>query len=577
MRINESCDILGITASTFYECYVNKGKIRKTGIRGNNYSYIFNKEDIQDILNDRQEALDGHQIVLIDPKTMSIQKTYKTRNEVIDDLVVTINALNSCLCHATNTCENYILKYKKDATEDNIKLYSNKQKYALDGTIKCTHCKEWVETKNSFRGLCKMCYNKQKTKYNNTYNGFFNTMASHIKQRQKIRSEKCTIDAHFLKNLYEEQKGLCFYSNLKMNTTVKSDFQASPERINNLIGYTKSNVKLICLEFNVGYNQWSKENINLLKIQREQPIDVDELKVKIEEAKIVNRKLNNDRSERKVEIVNDVEYYECTKCHDFKTKPEFCSDKDNRYNICVICKECTKIKYNNYSNSFRGFLICKLRDARSSAKKRNDNKNRIGTHGEFKLTIDDLFDKLLEQQGRCYYSQMALSFTPNSKWRMSIERLDPNKGYVSDNIALICVEFNSTDTTASRKYTGTSGSAQWSKEKITLLLDALNKQKPTPTNYREWKETMLASTLATHDKELFSMKFSQNKRIPTNYQEWKEMMLASTLAMHDKELLSMKFSQNKQKLVPNNYQKWREILNVSTIQTHNRELLLIKF
>ncbi len=101
--------------------------------------------------------------------------------------------------------------------------------------------------------------------------------------------------------------------------------------------------------------------------------------------------------------------------------------------------------------------------------------NRVGSHGEFELTINDLFDKLLEQKGRCYYSNVNLHFTPKSEWMMSIERLDSTKGYTKDNTALVCIEFNSTDTTSNQKIKGT-GSAQWSKEKFNLLMEKINNE-----------------------------------------------------------------------------------------------------
>lgn len=65
-----------------------------------------------------------------------------------------------------------------------------------------------------------------------------------------------------------------------------------------------------------------------------------------------------------------------------------------------------------------------------------------------------------------------MSFTPKSEWQMSIERLNNKQGYTKDNIVLICVEFNSIDTTTNRVIEGT-GSAQWSKEKMKILMEKL--------------------------------------------------------------------------------------------------------
>ena len=300
MRINKACKVLGITVSTFHECYVKKGKVRRTKVKGSNKIFNYNDEDIQKIINDREKDQIDKQIVIIDPKTLSIWKTYNNINEVIEDLDVTKCALESCLRNNTNTCGGYILKYIKDVTEDNIKLYADKHKHAVDGTIKCANCTKWFKIEDTYRGSCTLCINKRKDNYNNSYNGFFSNMACDIKNSAKTRAKEgkssgmCTIDAKILKEMYEEQKSLCYYSGFKMNLSTKSDYQASPKRLDNSKGYTKENTRLICLEFNVGYSQWSKEKINLLKTLCEEIVDINELEEKIENAKVINKPLCNN-------------------------------------------------------------------------------------------------------------------------------------------------------------------------------------------------------------------------------------------------------------------------------------------
>lgn len=158
---------------------------------------------------------------------------------------------------------------------------------------------------------------------------------------------------------------------------------------------------------------------------------------------------------------------------------------------------------------------------------------------------------------------------------MSIERLDNTKGYTKSNTVLIAVEFNGTDTTAIRKHAGT-GSAQWSKEKVALLMDTINKQKPRPSNFQEWRAMIDAMTFETHDPELFRMRFPQNKQKPTNFQELKVMLDAMTLKTHDHELFCMRFKNN-QKPVPTNFREWKATLNVMTLKTHDHELFCMKF
>ena len=61
------------------------------------------------------------------------------------------------------------------------------------------------------------------------------------------------------------QNGQCYYSGLPMVFVPKSEWQASLERIDPKIGYTKKNVVLICWEFNTGNAQWSREKIAYLR------------------------------------------------------------------------------------------------------------------------------------------------------------------------------------------------------------------------------------------------------------------------------------------------------------------------
>lgn len=48
---------------------------------------------------------------------------------------------------------------------------------------------------------------------------------------------------------------------------------------------------------------------------------------------------------------------------------------------------------------------------------------------------------LLEQQGRCYYSDIVLRYSNNDDWCFSCERLDTTQGYTRNNCVLIAREF----------------------------------------------------------------------------------------------------------------------------------------
>ena len=86
----------------------------------------------------------------------------------------------------------------------------------------------------------------------------------------------------------------------------------------------------------------------------------------------------------------------------------------------------------------------------------------------FDLDVDFILNLILKQQALCAYSGVDLELTtPNSHWRISLERLDNNQGYVRENVALIAMEFNSPVRMSQRALV--SGSAQWSKQKFERL------------------------------------------------------------------------------------------------------------
>lgn len=126
-----------------------------------------------------------------------------------------------------------------------------------------------------------------------------------------------------------------------------------------------------------------------------------------------------------------------------------------KFVIGARCKGCDKL----YITSLRGFLISLLTNARHKAKYRL-TKGRVEA-STFSLDIELLLEMWNEQAGRCAYSGIPLSHQPLSQWKASIERVNPSKGYIKENIILVCSELNST--------------SQWSTEKLQQFLLELEK------------------------------------------------------------------------------------------------------
>jgi|SRR5579862_7627260 len=148
----------------------------------------------------------------------------------------------------------------------------------------------------------------------------------------------------------------------------------------------------------------------------------------------------------------------CNRCGLVKPLDEFSKNKRGIY--YYICLECDRIKHWEYNNTFDGFLGKLVRSARSSAKTKLEKGRKDA--GICTITKEDLIPIWKRQNGKCYYSGIDMNFKMCSDWQCSLERLDDNKGYVIDNVVLVCLEFN--------------GCAKWTAEKIQEMLLLVHEQ-----------------------------------------------------------------------------------------------------
>lgn len=86
-----------------------------------------------------------------------------------------------------------------------------------------------------------------------------NTTKASTKSRNSngCNHEESEITIEYLIELWEKQRGRCYYLNVPMNTC--GEWQVSVERIDESKGYTKDNIVLTTLETQNAYAQWSKE------------------------------------------------------------------------------------------------------------------------------------------------------------------------------------------------------------------------------------------------------------------------------------------------------------------------------
>jgi len=124
----------------------------------------------------------------------------------------------------------------------------------------------------------------------------------------------------------------------------------------------------------------------------------------------------------------------CRKCGD--------TDVTNFYlNIKGICKRCTlnklRVKYQNgelYNCSNKEWVNEKniIHIRVQAAKHRAKIKNI-----EFELTDEVIQNKLKEQNGRCYFSNVEVTFKTKDLHSLSLDRIDSNIGYTIENTVIV--------------------------------------------------------------------------------------------------------------------------------------------
>ena len=138
-----------------------------------------------------------------------------------------------------------------------------------DGTVHCGFCKMDLPKENfnlTISHGCKSCISRKDLKRRATMRGFIQTLINDAKRSTKERNRlgrnhSFDITFEYILELIEKQQGRCAYSNIPMVFKPKSEWQCSIERLDDNKGYTKDNVKLVCLEFNTP-KQWSREKFN---------------------------------------------------------------------------------------------------------------------------------------------------------------------------------------------------------------------------------------------------------------------------------------------------------------------------
>lgn len=150
------------------------------------------------------------------------------------------------------------------------------------------------------------------------------------------------------------------------------------------------------------------------------------------------------RKPSKIQTQDGSYLYRCSKCDRYLSSICFCQNKSNKYKdgVHTYCKECQQKIELDYRNSLRDevSLNFKLKHCFCSAKSRA-KKSKI----DFNLTLDYIVHLYNVQNGLCAISGIPMTYQygdDSADTRISIDKIDPNKGYVIGNVQLVCWAVN---------------------------------------------------------------------------------------------------------------------------------------
>ena len=371
-------------------------------------------------------------------------------------------------------------KYKLELDEIYIKtdrektcVYDKKYTQYIKSRRICTKCTVDKDLNDEFYKnskydsgrayTCKECINQQIHEYYSTSDGCIKGLINSCKINSKSRGKKgrigaseCTLTEEQVKEMFKKQGGLCYYYNSPLVFTRCGD-KMSIERLDNNKGYTQENCVLVCQLAN-GVAQTTLKNI-------QDAMDFVEL---TEEEKINNVKqydLTKPPRKKPVKIeeknVEGIKTYNCTYCGERKTIDQF------RKVISNGCKNCI----NNVEYIKPYITMLRMCDQAKFDSKKRAAKGRPNM--VYEITVDDLIDIFKKQFGLCAISHMPLEFHNGN---ISIDRIDPSKGYTKVNTQLVRSQYNTSDRSAVLiKRKGESGvfDCGWTREKFLIKIEGL--------------------------------------------------------------------------------------------------------
>eukprot|EP00397_Hematodinium_sp_SG-2012_P045872 GEMP01051658.1.p1 GENE.GEMP01051658.1~~GEMP01051658.1.p1 ORF type:complete len:420 (+),score=11.04 GEMP01051658.1:143-1402(+) len=184
-----------------------------------------------------------------------------------------------------------------------------------------------------------------------------------------------------------------------------------------------------------------------------------------------------EKAKARGERMNSEGNLRCPRCELVKTVDSFYGHSGRKYGRQSYCKVCDDNVRQYYSGfTLRGVMVSIILSSKNTSLRRSEKPLREEA-GQFELDLDFLLNLWLRQKGRCTYSGIVMNVERGTHWRLSLERLDNTRGYIPGNVAFVCAEFNTADSSINAKHS-VLGSSKWSKDKVLSLPDIADSSVP---------------------------------------------------------------------------------------------------
>jgi len=295
-------------------------------------------------------------------------------------------------------------KYMRKWNREYRKKHGKKLKAYMKAYLKTYRVEYNKKHKKEAKEYAQMYYKSKQKKYRRIHRKELNKrrniwVKNHIdKSFRNFLSECChsaskskkefDLDLEFLLDLLKKQQYRCALTKIKLAHQRCNPCSVSIDRIDSTKGYLRNNVQLVCIFIN-------RAKSNYFQQQMKQLI-----------------------KEIKTGCLNETETKSYEKEYYNKQREKQLSNK--RRNMWYR---------KHVDKSFRNYLM-KCCMAASKSKK------------EFDLDLEFLLDLLEKQNYRCALTKIRLAHQRYNPRSVSIDRIDSTKGYLKDNVQLVCIFIN---------------------------------------------------------------------------------------------------------------------------------------